>query len=100
MKKRDPLWKAAKFGGGEIEVWFIGDPHGKAVLRAKLKIAGFARRDMNTFTVGVVLSTIASVEEYVKQVVNFVRGVTVWYRYIPVDILTMTHQVVKDGKEQ
>jgi len=98
MTKRDPLWKAAKFGGGELEVWFVGSPAGKARLRAKLSSAGFARRDNNTFTIGVVISTIASVEEYVKKVMNGISSVTVWYRYIPVDILTLTHQIQSNGK--
>jgi hypothetical protein len=99
MKKREALWKSAKFGGGEIEVWFVGDPRGKAQLRVKLKVAGFVRRDTNTFTVGVVLSTVQAVKEYVTQAVRRTRGVTVWYRYIPVDILTMTQVVTKQEME-
>ncbi len=96
---REPLWKAAKFGGGEIEVWFIGSPVGKARLRTKLTAAGFVRRDANTFTVGVVLSTIPSVKEYVQQIVNGMPGVTVWCRYIPVDIITMTNQMMVKREE-
>ena len=98
MKKREPFWKAAKYGAGEIEFWFIGSPRGKTRLRGKLTSAGFARRDNNTFTAGVVLSTIQSVEEYVKQIANGIPEVTVWYRYIPVDIVTMTHQITATGK--
>jgi len=98
LKNREPFWKAAKYGTGEVEVWFVGDPRGKTRLRAKLTIAGFGRRDTNTFTAGVVMSTIESVEEYVRQIAHGTPGVTVWYRYIPVDLLTLTHQITPIGR--
>jgi len=99
MGKHEPLWKATNYGAGEIEVWFIGSPGGKARLRNKLSRAGFARRDVNTYTAQTVLSTVESVLNYIQQVVNGVAGVTVWYRFIPVDITTLTHQVMNQNGE-